>query len=101
MKKEKGPYWPRLLKAPGKQQWLNVDWSRYIDEDEEDEANNDFKGNFNPMNMMGGMGGMPGMPGMDDMGAFGGDDDEDDKPTEHEHGDNCNHDAKPSETRSR
>jgi hypothetical protein len=94
MKKEKGPYWPRLLKAPGKQQWLNVDWGRYIEEEEEDEANNDFKGNFNPMNMMGGM------PGMD-MGAFGGEEeDEDDKPSEHLHGENCNHDTKATETKS-
>ena len=100
-KKEKGPYWPRLLKTAGKHQWLNVDWTRYIDEDEEDEVNNDMKGNFNPMNLMGGMpgmggmGGMPGMGGMDDMGGFGdgeGDEeDEDDKPSDHQHTDKCDH----------
>ncbi len=43
------------------------------------------------------MGGMPGM----DMGAFGGEEeDEDDKPTEHLHGEHCNHDTNATETKS-
>ena len=106
-KKEKGPYWPRLTKNAVKYPWLNLDWGRYIDEDEEDELNNDLKGDFNPMNMMGGgMGGMPGMggPGMgglDDMGEYGGEDEddgaEDQKHTEHKHSDNCKHEPENSE----
>jgi hypothetical protein len=30
-------YWPRLLKAEGKPRWLAADWSRWTDEDEENE----------------------------------------------------------------
>ena len=37
MKKEKGPYWPRLTKETGKLNYLAVDWAFYIDEDDEDE----------------------------------------------------------------
>ncbi len=37
-KKNSGPYWPRLLKDQGKYNWLNVDWTHYCEEDEEDEA---------------------------------------------------------------
>ena len=49
-KKEKGPYWPRLIKSAGKLPWLHVDWSLYVDEDEDNgdaeigENFNDFSG---------------------------------------------------------
>ena len=36
-KKVKGPYWARLTKDPSKLNWVGVDWTYYIDEDEEDE----------------------------------------------------------------
>jgi cytosolic prostaglandin-E synthase len=36
-KKTKGPYWPRLTKDSGKLNWVGIDWTYYIDEDEEDE----------------------------------------------------------------
>lgn len=38
-KKTKGPYWPRLTKDSKKINWLQVDWTHYIDEDDEDEEN--------------------------------------------------------------
>jgi prostaglandin-E synthase len=59
-KKEEGPYWPRLLKAGGKTpQYIKADWDKWVDEDEEDEAEDPFKGvdfssmggSFNPMDI--------------------------------------------------
>jgi prostaglandin-E synthase len=69
-KKEPG-YWDKLLKGKGKTpQYIKVDWSKWVDEDEE-------KGEFDTSNMQdfsqfgGGMGG--GMGGMGDMmGGMGG-----------------------------
>ncbi len=44
MKKEvKKEHWPRLLKNSGKYNWLKADWSKWVDEDEED-AKPDFDG---------------------------------------------------------
>ncbi len=67
-KKESGPYWPRLTKENRKFNYIQIDWTYYIDEDEEDE-------NDNKMPSFGGN--EQGFPG------FGGDDelnDEDDLP---------------------
>merc|ERR1712238_399100 len=74
-------WWPRLLedKKLEKNQ-IKVDWNRYVDEDEEEEA-----GGFDMAGMEGGsgMGGMPGgmgggmpggMGGMPDMSSMPGDD---------------------------
>jgi hypothetical protein len=36
-------HWPRLLKNSGKYNWLKADWSKWVDEDEED-AKPDFDG---------------------------------------------------------
>jgi hypothetical protein len=94
-------HWPRLLKNSGKYNWLKADWSKWVDEDEED-AKPDFDGldfggmgGFPGMGGMGGQfGGMPGMPGMPgmggmdfggmggmgDMGDMGDDEDDDDMP---------------------
>lgn len=38
MKKEKAPYWERLLVEPSKvtKQWLSCDWAYWVDEEEED-----------------------------------------------------------------
>eukprot|EP00250_Pteridium_aquilinum_P000968 c11149_g1_i1 orf=100-582(+) len=42
IKSEKG-WWKRLLKGEGKPPpYLKVDWDKWVDEDEEDEAKNDF-----------------------------------------------------------
>ncbi|ELT99588.1 hypothetical protein CAPTEDRAFT_175529 [Capitella teleta] len=92
MRKESGPYWPRLTKEKTKVHWLKTDFAKWRDEDDsdaeaggddqnfEDETNlgDDYgmmkqMGSFNagggPGGMPGGgMGGMP--PGM--MGGMGG-----------------------------
>jgi hypothetical protein len=60
-------FWPRLQKSAGKLSFVKTDFSKYVDEDEDDEA--PFNPYANPqaslneemMKMMGGMGGMPGM----------------------------------------
>jgi prostaglandin-E synthase len=39
-------YWPRLLKAEGKPRWLAADWSKWTDEDEENEKPNFDFGSF-------------------------------------------------------
>ncbi len=36
-KAESGPYWPRLLKSSQKMHFIHTDFSKWIDEDEEDE----------------------------------------------------------------
>jgi hypothetical protein len=63
-KEEKDEFWPRLLedKLLEKNQ-VKIDWDRYVDEDEEDEA-----GGFDTSALEGGMG-MGGMPGMGGMGG--------------------------------
>lgn len=73
MKKEEG-FWPRLLEDKQLQKTnVKVDFSRYCDSDEEEEA-----GGFDAAGMdalggaMGGMGGMGGMPGMGGMGGMPG-----------------------------
>jgi len=34
-KKDKNaPFWPRLLKTQAKNQYIQVDWSKWVDEDE-------------------------------------------------------------------
>lgn len=81
MKKEQeGDFWPRLLKDKAlEKNQVKIDWDRYVDDDEEEEA-----GGFDMSAMQGGMGmggGMPGMPpggmppgmgGMPGMGGAGG-----------------------------
>lgn len=65
-------FWPRLLKDKAlEKNQVKIDWDRYVDEDEEDEA-----GGFDTSALDGGagMGGMPGMGmgGMPGMGGEGG-----------------------------
>eukprot|EP00546_Thalassionema_frauenfeldii_P011356 CAMPEP_0178918638 /NCGR_PEP_ID=MMETSP0786-20121207/13937_1 /TAXON_ID=186022 /ORGANISM="Thalassionema frauenfeldii, Strain CCMP 1798" /LENGTH=204 /DNA_ID=CAMNT_0020592369 /DNA_START=83 /DNA_END=697 /DNA_ORIENTATION=- len=72
MKKDKDQeeFWPRLLKDKAlEKNQVKIDWDRYVDEDEEDEA-----GGFDMSAMEGGMGmgGMPGMGGMGGMPGMGG-----------------------------
>jgi len=65
---EEEEFWPRLLKDKAlEKNQVKVDWDRYVDEDEEDEA-----GGFDTSNLEGGMGGMGGMPGMGGMGGMPG-----------------------------
>ena len=74
-------YWPRLTKEKVKNSRITVDWNKWVDEDEEDEAP-EMGGDFDPSMMsqfggggmpgMGGMGGMPGMGGMGGMPGMGG-----------------------------
>eukprot|EP00567_Pseudictyota_dubia_P000186 CAMPEP_0197464924 /NCGR_PEP_ID=MMETSP1175-20131217/64275_1 /TAXON_ID=1003142 /ORGANISM="Triceratium dubium, Strain CCMP147" /LENGTH=266 /DNA_ID=CAMNT_0043000927 /DNA_START=190 /DNA_END=989 /DNA_ORIENTATION=+ len=60
-------FWPRLLKDKAlEKNQVKIDWDRYVDEDEEDEA-----GGFDMSALEGGMG-MGGMPGMGGMGGMGG-----------------------------
>ena len=35
-KNKEEEYWPRLIKEKGKLPWIQVDWSKWVDEDEED-----------------------------------------------------------------
>lgn len=98
-KKAQEEYWPRLLKEKGKNSRIQTDWSKWVDEDEQDEAaaadvscgrfhflkltladprlacQDDFGmggGGMPDMGAMGGMGGMPGMGGMGGMPGMGG-----------------------------
>jgi len=68
-KKERGPYWPRLLKDAKKVHWLKADWNKWKDEDEEEEEESDLGRNtdFDSMfQQMGGLGGAE-LPSLDDM----------------------------------
>jgi prostaglandin-E synthase len=66
---QEAAWWPRLLKAEGKKpNWLKVDFGRWVDEDEEEEAAA-MDALPGPQGM--GAGGMPGMPG-GGMGGAGG-----------------------------
>ena len=46
-KKTSGPYWPRLTKDEKKNMLIQVDWSRYADEDEEETKKMDDIGGYN------------------------------------------------------
>ena len=71
VKKDKeAEYWPRLMKEKVKNPHISVDWSRWIEEEDEDEPgmNNDLMGDFDPdqMNNFG-------------MGGYGDSDDEEEE----------------------
>ena len=73
-KKEKEEeYWPRITKDKVKNSRITVDWGKWVDEDEEDDAPA-MGGDFDPsmMSQFGGAGGMPGMGGMGGMPGMGG-----------------------------
>ena len=62
-KKKEGPYWPRLTSEKIKYHWIEIDWTYFVDEDEEEEAKEpNFEG--------------------ENLGDMGGEMDEDDKPEE-------------------
>ncbi|BGP30630.1 p23 chaperone protein wos2 [Rhodotorula toruloides] len=74
-KKAQEEYWPRLLKEKGKNSRIQTDWSKWVDEDEQDEAaaaDDDFGMGGGGMPDMGALGGMGGMPGMGGMGGGAG-----------------------------
>jgi hypothetical protein len=74
-------YWPRLTKDKLKSPYIKTDFSKWVDEDEQegtastdvdDDPGMGGMGGMPGMGGMGGMGGMPGMPGMGGMGGMGG-----------------------------
>ncbi|KAJ7630458.1 HSP20-like chaperone [Roridomyces roridus] len=74
-KENKDEYWPRLTKEKVKNAYIKTDFSKWVDEDEQDPDAKDDE----DLDAMGGMGGMPGMgmpgmgmPGMPGMGGMGG-----------------------------
>ncbi|KAI0762608.1 HSP20-like chaperone [Fomes fomentarius] len=69
-KKEKqAEYWPRLTKEKVRNAFIKTDFSKWVDEDEQDGDNAVVEDDFD----MGGMGGMGGMPGLGGMGGGMGD----------------------------
>ncbi|KAA8896886.1 HSP20-like chaperone [Sphaerosporella brunnea] len=80
-KEAKTEYWPRLLKEPRKLQFIKTDFDRWVDEDEQEEAEDlappggggmGDMGGFDFSQMMGGAGGMGGMDMSKLMGGAGG-----------------------------
>jgi hypothetical protein len=76
-----GPHWPRLTKEKVKNSHIQIDWAKWVDEDEEDEAkplnedwNADNMQGFDMNNMYGGMG-----------GEGDSDDEEEEEEEEHKH----------------
>ena len=85
-KSDEDTWWPRITKEKVKNGLIEIDWSRWVDPDGEDEKpeSQDFDpsqmqgmgqggpGGPGGMPGMGGMGGMPGMGGMGGMPGMGG-----------------------------
>lgn len=46
-----GKFWPRLIKSTQKNQYIQVDWAKWVDEDEEEEDPNKGLGGFDPSQM--------------------------------------------------
>ena len=42
-KNETGAFWPRLIKEKNKVNFISIDWQRWVDEDEADTKNADFR----------------------------------------------------------
>jgi cytosolic prostaglandin-E synthase len=84
-KVEEGPFWPRLLKSTQKKHYIHTDFSKWVDEDEEDEPlEPSGMGNFD-MSQFGGAG------ANFDMSQFsGGNEDFDDSEYNDEENDNQN-----------
>ncbi|PKI84547.1 p23 chaperone protein wos2 [Malassezia vespertilionis] len=68
----KDEYWPRLTKEKVRLHNVKTDFSKWVDEDEQDGEQPDDVGGMGGMPDMGGMGGMGGMPGMGGMGGMPG-----------------------------
>ncbi|KAI0639001.1 HSP20-like chaperone [Trametes polyzona] len=67
-KEKKAEYWPRLTKEKVRTQFIKTDFSKWVDEDEQEGDAAALDEDFD----MGGMGGMPGMGGMGGMPGMGG-----------------------------
>ncbi|QRW05777.1 heat shock protein HSP20-like chaperone [Ceratobasidium sp. AG-Ba] len=65
-KENKLEYWPRLTKEKIRYQYIKTDFSKWVDEDEQDGDKAALDDDLD----MGGMGGMPGMGGMGGMGGM-------------------------------
>ena len=50
-KNQDAEFWPRLLKSKEKNQYIQVDWSKWVDEDEEEEDPNKGLGGMDPAMM--------------------------------------------------
>ncbi|BEJ10946.1 hypothetical protein CspHIS471_0103680 [Cutaneotrichosporon sp. HIS471] len=70
-KEPQAEYWPRLTKEKPNRNWIKTDFSKWVDEDEQDGDEPDV-GDMSGMGGMPGMGGMGGMPGMGGMGGMPG-----------------------------
>ena len=85
-------FWPRLVSTPAKLHYIHTDFSKWVDEDEENEkpqANMQDYSNFD-FSSFGGDGDMAGFGQADDSDA----DEEEEKAVEeeeHVHGENCKH----------
>ncbi|KAI0757383.1 HSP20-like chaperone [Daedaleopsis nitida] len=72
-KKElRAEYWPRLTKEKVRNAFIKTDFSKWVDEDEQDGDAAAVEEDFDMGGGMGGMGGMPGMGGMGGMPGMGG-----------------------------
>ena len=94
-KSETGPYWPRLLKSTQKLHYIHTDFSKWIDEDEEEEMQEEpGMGNFGnfDMSQFGGPGANFDMSQFENSGDFedeeGSGEEDDDHKCEEE---NCSH----------
>ncbi len=74
-KDQSKPFWPRLVKSSVKNQYIQIDWSKWVDEDEEEEEKDKGLSGYDPSQMqsnnesnidfdMGNMGNMGGLEGM-------------------------------------
>ena len=70
-KEQEEEYWPRLMKDKTKNHRLQIDWSKWVDEDEVEDAADPAGFDADAMQGFGG-GGAGGMPGMGGMGGAGG-----------------------------
>ncbi|XAO26597.1 hypothetical protein I312_105435 [Cryptococcus bacillisporus CA1280] len=70
-KEAQAEYWPRLTKEKPNRNWVKTDFSKWVDEDEQ-EGTEDLSAGMEGMEGMEGMGGMGGMGGMPGMGGMGG-----------------------------
>ncbi|KAJ6569631.1 HSP20-like chaperone [Mycena capillaripes] len=61
-KEQQAEFWPRLTKEKVKNAYIKTDFSKWVDEDEQDGP--EAKDDEDVDSAMGGMGGMGGMPGM-------------------------------------
>ncbi|KAK0245684.1 HSP20-like chaperone [Armillaria nabsnona] len=72
-KEKKEEFWPRLTKEKVRNAFLKTDFSKWVDEDEQDGAAVEAEDDMEAMGGMGGMGGgMPGMGGLPGMGGMPG-----------------------------